>query len=70
MSEKMPRGFDLHEGEWIYVPRRSRWLLACCDCQLVHSVERKIAHGKQYFRLEREVRETALLRKAMKGRKK
>jgi hypothetical protein len=70
MTEKLPRGFDLHEGEWIYVPRRATWLLACCDCSLVHSVERKTVNGKQYFRLEREEKETGLLRKAMKARKK
>ena len=68
--EKAPRGFKYHVGDWIYLPRRKRWVLACCDCALVHTVQRKIVNGKLYVRLYRDDAETKALRKAMKGRKK
>ena len=68
-NERLPNGFTLHEGEWIYLPRRTRWKLACCDCNLVHDVERRIEGGRLYVRLYRDEKETASLRKAMKWRK-
>ena len=67
--ERLPRGFKLHEGDWIYLPRRKKWLIACCDCSLVHSVERKIVNGKFYVRLHRNDAETEALRKAIKRKK-
>lgn len=67
--EKLPCGYKVHEGDWIYLPRRKPWVLACCDCNLVHSVERKIEKGRLYVRLHRDEAETSALRKAMKRRK-
>ncbi len=42
------------EGEW-FTPRRRGWMLACCDCGLVHRINFRIKNGQiqmQAFRAD------------------
>lgn len=37
--------------------------LACCDCNLVHTVRIRVRDGKPYLKLDRNDRSTAALRR-------
>lgn len=55
-------------SKWIY-PRRSNYKLACCDCGLVHNFQFRYAKGKYIeFRVSRNNRATAAMRRGMKGK--
>jgi hypothetical protein len=53
-----PRGFS----RWIQ-PEMKKYLLACCDCSLVHEMQFRIAGDKVQFRARRAERHTAQQRK-------
>ena len=56
-------------GEWIQ-PRREGYLLACCDCGLVHTLDFRIVKNRRgnfiQFRVFRATRSTGQLRRWMK----
>ena len=49
-------------GQWVR-PNMERYLMACCDCGLVHMMSFRIAHKMVEFRAFRHVGETAAIRK-------
>lgn len=49
-------------GEWVQ-PIRRGYKLACCDCGLVHTVDFRIRRGRVQFRVFRNNRSTALMRR-------
>lgn len=58
-----PNGFS----DWIQ-PRAKKYLMACCDCNLVHEMQFRVwttKSGKQFvqFRARRAIGHTARLRK-------
>ena len=67
---KKPKSYpDIHDGEWITVPKRG-FKEQCCDCGLVHRLNFRI---DQWGRIEvqafREQRATAAVRRAFKFEK-
>jgi hypothetical protein len=51
---------------WIQPVRRD-YRLACCDCGLVHSLDFRVRKGRAQFRVSRNNRATAAMRRRMKG---
>ncbi len=49
-------------GEWIQ-PVRKGYKMACCDCGLVHSMDFRVKEGRAQFRVFRNNRSTALMRR-------
>ncbi len=49
-------------GEWVQ-PVRSGYKMACCDCGLVHNMDFRIKEGRAQFRVFRNNRSTALMRR-------
>lgn len=49
-------------SEWIQ-PVRKGYKLACCDCGLVHNVDFRTQRGKIQFRVSRNERSTAAVRR-------
>jgi hypothetical protein len=49
-------------GEWIQ-PIRAGYKLACCDCGLVHKVDFRIFRRRIQFRVFRDNRATAAMRR-------
>lgn len=57
------------DGEWVRVPAKGH-KNACCDCNLVHRIEYRIADdGALEVRFTRDRRATAALRRAADGGK-
>jgi hypothetical protein len=52
-------------GEWVQ-PVRKGYKMACCDCGLVHRMDFRILNGRAQFRVWRNERATALMRRHMK----
>lgn len=50
------------DGEWIQ-PIRKGYLMACCDCGLVHRMDFRIVTGRVRFRAYRAARSTAMIRR-------
>ena len=48
-------------SKW-FEPSPERWLLACCDCGLVHDVQFRVTEGKLSLRFSRNKRSTAMKR--------
>lgn len=55
------RGFS----DWVQ-PRMKKYLMACCDCDLVHELQFRIAGEKVQFRARRAEGYTRMLRKRRK----
>lgn len=53
--------------EWIQ-PIRRGYRLACCDCGLVHDMDFRVLKGRAQFRVRRNNRSTAMMRRHMKKR--
>lgn len=58
----MPKYYEPKAGEWIQ-PVRKGYKLACCDCGLVHSMDFRIHNSRIQFRVFRNNRSTALVRR-------
>jgi hypothetical protein len=56
------------DGEWIF-PKRRGYLLACCDCGLVHRMDFRLMGKHIEFRVFLEPRRTGQMRRWMKNRK-
>ncbi|MDP1890515.1 MAG: hypothetical protein Q8K55_06435 [Gemmatimonadaceae bacterium] len=55
--------FDEPEAdEWV-LPVRKGYKLACCDCALVHDVDFRVKGGRIQFRVRRNNRSTAMMRR-------
>jgi hypothetical protein len=54
-------------GEWIE-PREDGYKMACCDCGLVHNLDFRVEDGRAQFRVFRNNRSTAMVRRHMKAR--
>lgn len=73
---KPPRNKAAYEqpkaNEWVR-PVRNGYRMACCDCGLVHQMDfRAIPYGKGrkvIFRVRRDNRSTAMMRRHMKAAK-
>lgn len=50
------------EGEWVQ-PVRKGYKLACCDCGLVHTLDFRVHGGRAQFRVFRNNRSTAMMRR-------
>ena len=55
---------QVYDGKWFELP--DFWLLACCDCGLVHDVYVRNVGGKLLIRFDRNSRATGGRRRAMK----
>lgn len=49
-------------GEWVQ-PIRRGYKLRCCDCGLVHKMDFRISRGRVQFRVFRDNRATAAIRR-------
>jgi hypothetical protein len=56
-----PRGFS----RWVQ-PNMPKYMLACCDCDLVHEMQFRVVNGLVQFRARRAERYTAQQRKCRK----
>jgi hypothetical protein len=52
-------------SKWIQ-PRPSNYRFACCDCCLVHDMQFRIYEGRIQFRVSRNNRSTAAMRRTRK----
>jgi hypothetical protein len=52
-------------GQWVQ-PIRKGYRLGCCDCGLVHTVDFRTVKGRIQFRMYRNKRSTALMRRHMR----
>mgnify|MGYP001581134559 CR=1 FL=1 len=50
------------EGKWVQPVHRG-YKMACCDCGLVHIVDFRVWNGRVQFRVARNNRSTALMRR-------
>jgi hypothetical protein len=50
------------ENEWIQ-PIKKGYKLGCCDCGLVHDMDFRIHNGRVQFRVRRNYRSTAQMRR-------
>jgi len=58
----MPRYAEPKAGEWVQ-PVRKGYKMCCCDCGLVHSIDFRVKDGRVQFRVFRNNRSTALVRR-------
>lgn len=58
----------VNAGEW-QTPRHGGYLMACCDCGLVHRLEFRVRRGAVQFRAWRDNRRTGQLRRQDTRRK-
>jgi hypothetical protein len=49
-------------NEWVQPVRRD-YKMACCDCGLVHNLDFRIVDGRVQFRVRRNNRSTAMVRR-------
>ena len=54
------------EGEWIAPISHRGYMLACCDCGLVHRMNFRIIKGRVQFQAFRSGRSTGQVRRRMK----
>lgn len=54
--------------EWVQPVRRG-YKLSCCDCGLVHTMDFRVRKGRAQFRVSRNERSTAMVRRHMKMKK-
>ncbi len=59
MSYETPK-----DNEWIN-PTQTNYKMACCDCGLVHNIDFRINNNKAEFRVRRNNRSTAMIRRHM-----
>jgi hypothetical protein len=50
------------ENEWVQ-PIRRGYRMGCCDCGLVHQLDFRVVGGRVQFRVRRDNRSTALVRR-------
>lgn len=63
----MAKYADLPQGEWEEPPKHPRtYHLACCDCGLVHKMNFRVKDGRVQFRVFRDERATAAIRRHLK----
>jgi hypothetical protein len=55
---------QLQDGEWVHPIKRYK--LCCCDCGLVHNVDFRIKNRSVQFRVFRNNRSTAQIRRHRK----
>lgn len=70
MTRRSGRYEEAQQGEW-FEPLHRGYLLACCDCALVHRVDFRIAYTKTrrpkiQMRVHRHERATAAMRRPFK----
>lgn len=53
-------------SRWI-MPVEAGYKLACCDCGLVHVLEFRVADGRAEYRIRRDNRSTAQMRRHMRA---
>lgn len=58
----MPKYNEPKDGEWVQ-PVRKGYKMCCCDCGLVHNVDFRVKDGCIQFRVSRNARSTALVRR-------
>lgn len=58
----MARYEEPDEGEWVQ-PIRKGYKMACCDCGLVHTIDFRVVKRRVQFRVFRNNRSTALMRR-------
>jgi len=64
------RTYDEPEAnEWVQ-PIRTGYRMACCDCGLVHEMDFRVAGRKVQFRVRRNERSTAAMRRERRKREK
>lgn len=56
-------------GQWVQ-PIRRGYKAACCDCGLVHRVDVRIRNGRVQFRVARDNRATAAVRREARKKEK
>lgn len=56
---------EVEDGDWITIQDRRDHRIRCCDCGLVHKYEFREAEGKLEFRVRRDRRATAAVRRTM-----
>jgi hypothetical protein len=54
--------YEPEEGEWVE-PVRVGYKMACCDCGLVHDMDFRVRKGRVQFRVFRNNRSTAMIRR-------
>lgn len=59
---KTPRFPTVKAGKWVQPVKRG-YLMACCDCALIHRMDFRIEGGRVQFRAFRAERHTKTLRK-------
>jgi len=69
----MAKYIQEHAGEdgwsrWVQPVRRG-YKLRCCDCGLVHNMDTRIRKGRVQFRMSRNNRSTAMVRRHQKKTK-
>lgn len=55
---------QLYDGQWYLI--EDFYLHVCCDCGLSHKVWYKLENGRVFMRWDRDIKETATARRAMK----
>ena len=55
-------------GQWVQ-PIRRGYKMACCDCGLVHKMDFRVQNGRVQFRVYRDNRATAMIRRHDKRKK-
>ena len=55
-------------GQWVQPVRRG-YKMGCCDCGLVHTVDFRLKNGHVQFRVFRNNRSTAMMRRGMFAKK-
>jgi hypothetical protein len=58
----MPAYEEPEEGKWVQ-PITKGYRVACCDCGLVHNMDFRIHKGRVQFRVFRNNRSTAMIRR-------
>ena len=54
-------------SRWV-TPLMEGYKLCCCDCGLVHTMDFRVTDGEVEFRVRRNNRSTAQVRRHMKGK--
>ena len=60
----MPAYEKPEKDEWVQ-PIRKNYKMACCDCGLVHEMDFRVVAGRVQFRVRRNNRSTAMMRRHM-----
>ncbi len=66
---KFKTEYEQANGWTRWVIPTPNYLMACCDCGLVHRMQFKVHKGDVVFRAQRAPKKTAQLRKAAHGKK-